>query len=396
MLQLLWGCVVIVWRDIPVTWHHSLWATNGAEVNIAAQSRGDMMIRKTLAASVVALFPFVPAFCQDVPGSPSREFLRSHQMIEVAKGRRLNLFCMGSGATTVLFDAGGSDWSVVWALVQPEVARTMRACSYDRAGLGYSDPATGARSPVAIVEDMHALIHAAKLNGKLVLVGHSLGGFHVKLYTALYPQDVKGLVLVDPSEERAWERTRKMIEARFGRANAARAELLDQDFLVALVSHFRDCRDAVRTSNLSPASQTYLRCSDSPRKILGNVVAAERQRLQVTAAYQIAQASEIEFSVYGNHAGDPLYARLFKRGAFGATPMVLLTRAIEPPSELLDRIDALQTNELQRQTAALSRRSVRRVLTGVSHHIELDAPQKVVNAIAQVTAAMGRRATTRR
>ncbi len=347
------------------------------------------MIRKTLAASVLALFLFIPAFCQDAPNPLSGEFLRPHQMIEIAKGRKLNLFCMGNGATTVLFDAGGSDWSVVWSLVQPELARTMRACSYDRAGLGYSDPATGARSPVAIVEDMHALIHAAKLDRSLVLVGHSLGGFHVKLYTALYPQDVKGLVLVDPSEERAWERTRGMIVARFGKAEAARAELLDQDFLVALVRHFEDCRDAARTTGLSPGSQTYRRCSDPPRKILGDGVAAERQRLQVTTAYQTAQASEIEFSVYGNRSGDPIYAKLFKRGAFDTVPIVLLTHAIEPSSDPLDRIDAVQTSELQRQTAALSRRSVHRVLAGVSHHIELDAPQEIVSAVAHVTASIG-------
>src|SRR4051812_13220648 len=62
------------------------------------------------------------------------DFLVPHQKIEVAPGRSLNLFCMGSGKTTVLFEAGGGDWSVVWTLVQPRVARDTRACSYDRAG----------------------------------------------------------------------------------------------------------------------------------------------------------------------------------------------------------------------------------------------------------------------
>ncbi len=121
---------------------------------------------------------------------------------------------------------------------------------------------------------------------------------------------------------------------------------LIHDFLLALVRHFEDCRDTARTTDLSPGSQTYRRCSDPPRKILGDGVAAERQRLQVTTAYQTAQASEIEFSVYGNRAGDPIYAKLFKRGAFGTVPMVLLTHAIEPSSDPLDRIDAVQTSEL--------------------------------------------------
>src|SRR5690242_17107768 len=69
------------------------------------------------------------------------QFARPHEAIDIG-GRKLNLFCMGSGNPTVLFDSGGSDWSVIWALVQPQVARRTRACSYDRAGLGYSDAAT--------------------------------------------------------------------------------------------------------------------------------------------------------------------------------------------------------------------------------------------------------------
>ena len=64
--------------------------------------------------------------------------------MKLPDGRTINLFCMGSGKRTVLFDAGGSDWSVIWGLVQPRVAARARACSYDRAGLGYSDPARGA------------------------------------------------------------------------------------------------------------------------------------------------------------------------------------------------------------------------------------------------------------
>src|SRR4051812_32204466 len=82
------------------------------------------------------------------------EFTHPHTLVDIG-GRKLNLVCMGSGDKTVLFDAGGSDWSVIWALVQPSVARRTRACSYDRAGLGYSDPAPGARSPVAVAEDLH-------------------------------------------------------------------------------------------------------------------------------------------------------------------------------------------------------------------------------------------------
>ena len=78
-------------------------------------------------------------------------------------GGVLNLHCTGDGPRTVVFEAGGSDWSVIWALVQPQLGPRFRACSYDRAGLGYSDPSPWPRTPIAIVEDLHSLVGAAAL-----------------------------------------------------------------------------------------------------------------------------------------------------------------------------------------------------------------------------------------
>jgi hypothetical protein len=86
--------------------------------------------------------------------------------IEVAPGRSLLLPCAGSGPATVLFDAGGSDWSLVWTGVQQQLARSVEACACacDRAGLGQSDPAPGPRTPSVIASDLHALIGKAGFN----------------------------------------------------------------------------------------------------------------------------------------------------------------------------------------------------------------------------------------
>jgi len=350
--------------------------------------------RKALALvilPVLAGFATRTAPGSELPGVHAPDFLVPHQKVEVAPGRSLNLFCMGSGKKTVMFEAGGSDWSVVWMLVQPVVARDARACSYDRAGLGYSDPARGARSPAELVEDLHALIHKADLQGPIVLVGHSLGGFQAKLHAALYPREVAGLVLVEPSEERAWDRTREKVRARFALPDATRAELLDQAFLLGLVDRYRNCRDATRARDLDAASDTYRHCADPPRKVLGDAVATERQRLQITAAYQAAQASEIEHSVYGDRSGDALYADLFRPGMFGSMPLVLLTRPPESPDGVLEEIDVFQTSELQAQTTALSRKGAHKKVAGVSHHIELDAPQIVADVIREVVASTSAR-----
>ncbi len=314
----------------------------------------------------------------------ARAYIGPHRQIEVAPGRRINLLCMGSGRHTVLFDAGGSDWSVIWALVQPEVARTTRACAYDRAGLGYSDPAVIPRSPVAIAEDLHALIRAADLPRPLILVGHSFGGFNVKLYAALYPEDVAGMVLVDPAEERAWDRTRRALRARFGERLASRAELRDATFLEWLLSRYRTCSEAARANGLDPASPTYARCTDPVRTQLGPEIAAERRRLQVTATYQGAQASEILNSVYGSGRSDAVYERLFRPGMLGATPLIVLTHGIHDANDPLNLLDFTQGVMLHRQTAALSRRGQQRIVPQTNHNIELDAPGAVVEAVAAI------------
>jgi pimeloyl-ACP methyl ester carboxylesterase len=318
----------------------------------------------------------------------AQAYIGPHRQVEVEPGRRMNLLCMGSGKHTVLFDAGGSDWSVIWALVQPEVARNARACAYDRAGLGYSDPATLPRSPVAIVEDLHALIHAADLPRPVILVGHSLGGFNVKLYAALYPEDVAGLVLVDPAEERAWDRTRKGLRARFGDRLASRAELRDATFVELLLTRYRKCGEAAQPGGLDPTSPTYKRCTDPVRTQHGPEIADERMLIQATATYQEAQASEIVNSIYGGQRENPIYARLFRPGMFGRKPMIVLTHGLHDPSDPLDLLDFTQGVTLHRQTAALSRRGHHRIVPETHHNIELDAPEAIVEAVANVIAQL--------
>lgn len=320
---------------------------------------------------------------QPLADTVARDYVRPQRLVDIG-GRRLNLFCMGEGPRTVLFDAGGSDWSVIWALVQPAVAKHARACSYDRAGLGYSDPAPMPRTPAAIVEDMHALIGAAGLSKPLVLVGHSLGGFNVKLHTALYPEDVAALVLVDPAEERADTRVRAMLNARFGASLAARAELLDQTFLALLLDRYRTCADQARAGPLDPASAAYRRCSDPVRPLLGPLIAAERLRIQVTPAYQQAQASEILNSVYGDPRGADVYARLFRPGSFGGRPLIVLSHGLYDPGDAIDTAGQAAGVALHRETARLSRRGVQRTVPGTSHNIEIDAPKAIVDAVLEV------------
>ena len=319
----------------------------------------------------------------------ARGFTEAHTLIEVQPGRKMNLYCMGQGKRTVLFDSGGSDWSVIWALVQPAIATNARACTYDRAGLGHSDAAPEPRSPIAIVEDMHAVIHLGQLKAPLVLVGHSLGGFNVKLYAALYPQDVAGMVLVDPAEHRPWDRTRSLITKQFGERLAAKAELLDQWFFGRLMQHYGRCAAEARPNELDPSSDTYRRCTDPVRQPLGPLIAAERRRLQAGAQYQSAQASEIISSVYGDLRGDEVYARLFRSGMFGSRPLVVLTHGTYDPEDPLDNLSQAQALALHQETARLSKSGSQRTVPNSLHNIEIDAPGAIVTAVEEVLGKLG-------
>jgi pimeloyl-ACP methyl ester carboxylesterase len=116
-------------------------------------------------------------------------------------GRRLNLVCRGSGSPTVVFDAGLGDWSAAWSKVQPVIAETTRACSYDRAGYGWSDAGPLPRDSASIVSDLHALLGAASIGPPYILVGHSFGSYTMRLFADRYLDEVAGIVLVDGSHE---------------------------------------------------------------------------------------------------------------------------------------------------------------------------------------------------
>jgi len=130
-------------------------------------------------------------------------------------GRNLFLSCTGvkkpAVNVTVILEAGlGADHSS-WALVQPRVAGFARVCSYDRAGLGQSDPAAIPRTSADVVQDLHQLLQNADETDPYLLVGHSFGGLHGRLFAHEYPDEVIGVVLVDAVHEEWWSRAAALL-----------------------------------------------------------------------------------------------------------------------------------------------------------------------------------------
>jgi pimeloyl-ACP methyl ester carboxylesterase len=120
----------------------------------------------------------------------------SGQLIDIG-GYRMHIYCAGRGAPPVILDSGLGDSYMAWHNVQPEIAKFVSVCSYDRAGLGYSEPSPRPRTSRVFAEELHELLHAAGVAPPYILVGHSFGGFNARLFASRYRSETAGMVLVD-------------------------------------------------------------------------------------------------------------------------------------------------------------------------------------------------------
>ena len=112
----------------------------------------------------------------------------------------------GQGALPVVFQSGLGDGKDVWDGVLPQVAKNHRVLAYDRPGYGASQKTTTPRDPCTIAAQQRALLGQAGLKPPYILVGQGLGGLYQYVYARLYPQDVAGLILLDPTHPQQWQR----------------------------------------------------------------------------------------------------------------------------------------------------------------------------------------------
>lgn len=118
-------------------------------------------------------------------------------------GRTLNIHCTGTGSPTVMFVSGRTAPGYVWTPTQRGVSAFTRSCWYDRADLGWSDSGPDPAWGDAAARDLHRLVQNAGLRPPLVLVGHSFGGYVIRLYHHTYPGEASGMVFVDAALEDA-------------------------------------------------------------------------------------------------------------------------------------------------------------------------------------------------
>jgi pimeloyl-ACP methyl ester carboxylesterase len=133
-----------------------------------------------------------------------RMYVAPGQLVDVG-GHRLHLRCAGSGSPTVILESGLGESAAYWGWISTAVAHDTRVCVYDRAGRGWSDPASGPQDGVAVVTDLHILLDRGHVPGPFVLVGHSSGAQYVRIFAGRYPEQVAGMVLLDGQPAEAFE-----------------------------------------------------------------------------------------------------------------------------------------------------------------------------------------------
>jgi pimeloyl-ACP methyl ester carboxylesterase len=165
-----------------------------------------------------------------------RRFPPPGKFVKLAN-RHLHVRDMGEGSPAVILESGLMSTVLTWQAIQPELAKSTRAVSYDRAGLGWSDPGPEPRNAARIVDELHALLTQARVAPPYVVVGHSFGGLTMPLFAARYPTEVCGVVLVDPLAPAEWyppgERDRRRVQ--MGSRICRRAAVLSHLGLLRLI-----------------------------------------------------------------------------------------------------------------------------------------------------------------
>ena len=314
-------------------------------------------------------------------GSPADILYAKPGQLVSVNGFRLNLYCMGSGSPTVIFDSGWGDWAPAWSKVQPQVAKWTRACSYDRAGTGFSDPGPMPRTSVRIAKELRTALHHAGIAGPYILVGSAFGGDNVRTFADLYMGEVAGLVLVDadPTD----------VEPKAMREDEHRRH-------AGIPSDLRNCRNAIVEHKLSPAASPGQPQPNCAQQFFfrGLPEAAWSPELNAKVL-EIAQTKVAMYDAYSSEmeqtASDEIYLQQHRR-SFGSRPIRVLTSGNhgvghlerKPPDTPEHLKYEQETTLAQARWLELSSNAKQIFARNSSEYIQFDEPETVINAIREV------------
>jgi pimeloyl-ACP methyl ester carboxylesterase len=285
-----------------------------------------------------------------LPGAPGK-------LVDIG-GRRIHLLCSGTGAPSVILEAGASAFAIDWTLVQREVAKTHRVCSYDRAGMGWSDSvAFAARAPESL--DLHNALAAAGERPPYIMVGASRGGLLIRTFLSNYPDEVAGLVFVDPATE---DRLFTMIRGEAKLLAEVTPDELRGTFPLQSVRVPRRRPQAGPPFDKLPADLYQLRLTLDERLIAAT---PDFVTPEFIAAFQEGERSMLAALLRSRASGNP----------FGNRPTVVLSRGADPNAE---------RDSVHAALARLSTNWRHTVVPRAGHEIHLFEPAAVTQAILDV------------
>ena len=277
------------------------------------------------------------------------------QLVDVG-GYHMHLYCTGRGSPPVILDSGLGDTWLVWRKTQPQIGRFTYVCSYDRAGLGWSDPSPQPRNSRVMAEELHALLHKAGLPGPYVLAGHSLGGYNVRMFTSLYPTDVLGVVLVDSAHPDY--NTRNSIKFQhFAMDNIHRMNMIEDTIPFGLPRLMGWCG-------------AYPPDSRSMARAVGCRLNPFRETREESANFR--------------EDGEQVRAI----GSLGNKPLVVVSRDPETlwtglPTDV--EKDFNKSHEaMQEELTSLSSESYRIIAKGSGHYVQIERPDVVIEAVRDI------------
>jgi pimeloyl-ACP methyl ester carboxylesterase len=284
----------------------------------------------------------------------------------------LSIDCRGQGSPMVILDSGLGVPAVGWNPVQTEVAKFTRVCSYDRAGYGWSGASSAPRTSMQIVKELHALLEAAGEKGAYILVGHSFGGYNVRVYNGQYPNDVAGMVLVDASHEDQNDRMTPALQAFMKKTME---QLKWQKMVAPLLIRFGIARFSQRNQGEAPG--------------VSKEFGQEMLYLQMQPKFIDASASEL--GLFAESANEVRAA-----GNLGDKPLVVLTAGKSAdasqlpagfPKKEFDDFHEVWVNDLQVKESHLSTQGKRIMVPDSTHMIPFERPDTIVAAIHEVWVA---------
>jgi pimeloyl-ACP methyl ester carboxylesterase len=288
-------------------------------------------------------------------------------------GYSLHVNCTGDGSPTVVVDAGNGDFSLGWQGIQPEVAKSTRICTYDRAGYGWSDPSPKPRTARVMAEELHILLVNAGIKSPYVLVGHSLGGHNVRMFANLYPDEVVGIVLVDSAHPGQFQR----LPPEYVSLDSQQISYVG---IMAFMARFGILRLLGNTSKGQDfAPPAVLKMPEDIQPVYMVMMSHPAYFNATLGELNALPETNIQVQSLGNLGDIPLIVLTAEQSIDIAT-----LKAMGYDTQIdLTGIQQIWL-ELQAELAALSSNSEHIIVEDSSHTIQLDQPNTVIQAIRKV------------